>query len=98
MGSQPLEDVRFHLGQCHPFAGSPDDLAPATVLGKVLASMAMLTGYSIIAVPTGIISIEIGKAVKSGRGQKKLSCASCGHEEHDEDAAFCKICGGVLSP
>ena len=69
------------------------DLAPATVMGKILASIAMLTGYSIIAVPTGIISVEISKAVRSGRLSTKSSCGECGHEDHDEDAVFCKICG-----
>lgn len=72
------------------------DIAPATVLGKVLASLAMLTGYSIIAVPTGIISVEIGKAVRSGRTRQERNCESCGQERHEEDAAFCRICGNRL--
>jgi len=72
------------------------DIAPATVLGKILASIAMLTGYSIIAVPTGIISVEIGKAVRSGRGAQTGLCKNCGHDRHDEDANFCKICGDKL--
>jgi voltage-gated potassium channel len=72
------------------------DIAPATVLGKILASVAMLTGYSIIAVPTGIISVEIGKAVKSRRLSPSQKCESCGHDKHDSDAVFCKICGSRL--
>jgi len=72
------------------------DIAPATVLGKILASVAMLTGYSIIAVPTGIITLEIGKAAKSGPDNSKTSCSSCGHSPHDKDARFCKICGSKL--
>ncbi len=72
------------------------DIAPATVLGKVLASIAMLTGYSIIAVPTGIISVEIGRAVKSSSKKIGKACISCGHDIHDEDANHCKICGNVL--
>jgi len=72
------------------------DLAPATVLGKVLASVAMLTGYSIIAVPTGIFSVEIGRAVRDGRGTSQTTCSSCGHDRHDRDAAYCKICGAKL--
>jgi voltage-gated potassium channel len=69
------------------------DIAPATVLGKIIASVAMLTGYSIIAVPTGIISVEIGKAVKSGRRPMQVLCNNCGHDKHDSDAQYCKICG-----
>jgi voltage-gated potassium channel len=72
------------------------DLAPVTVMGKILASVAMLTGYSIIAVPTGIISVEIGKAVKSERDTLQVLCKNCGHKQHDADACFCKICGSML--
>ncbi|MEZ5069821.1 MAG: ion transporter [Bacteroidales bacterium] len=72
------------------------DIAPATVLGKILASLAMLTGYSIIAVPTGILSVEIGKAVRNqGRGHER-TCTRCGHSPHDADARFCKKCGEKL--
>jgi len=72
------------------------DIAPATVLGKTLASVAMLTGYSIIAVPTGIISVEIGKAVRSDKRSTKRLCKGCGHLQHDLDANHCKICGSPL--
>ncbi len=69
------------------------DIAPVTVLGKILASIAMLTGYSIIAVPTGIITVEMGKAAKASQTEKQLSCSNCGHKQHDNDARYCKICG-----
>jgi len=72
------------------------DISPATVLGKILASVAMLTGYSIIAVPTGIISLEIGRAAKSGQDNRQASCTNCGHSPHDKDARFCKMCGTKL--
>lgn len=72
------------------------DIAPVTVLGKIIASVAMLTGYSIIAVPTGIISVEIGRAVRSGRTPKEIECPRCGLMHHDMDARFCKICGHKL--
>jgi voltage-gated potassium channel len=72
------------------------DIAPATVLGKLLASVAMLTGYSIIAVPTGIISIELGKAAKGDKKRASRKCENCGHGHHDEDASYCKICGKKL--
>ncbi len=72
------------------------DIAPATVLGKILASIVMLTGYSIIAVPTGIITVELGKAVKSEKKLAERVCKGCGHIHHDEDARHCKICGSPL--
>lgn len=72
------------------------DIAPATVLGKILASVAMLTGYSIIAVPTGIITIEMGKAARTAGKTRQLNCSECGHEQHDSDARYCKICGTRL--
>ncbi len=72
------------------------DIAPATVLGKVIASVAMLTGYSIIAVPTGILTVEIGKAVRPGTGVSGKVCSGCGHLDHDHDANHCKICGVSL--
>jgi voltage-gated potassium channel len=73
------------------------DIAPATVLGKILASIAMLMGYSIIAVPTGIISIEIGKAAQDARRRSIPPCTGCGHANHDEDAIYCKKCGKKLN-
>lgn len=72
------------------------DIAPATVMGKVLASIAMLTGYSIIAVPTGIISVEIGRVVKSGRESMTRRCPDCNHDIDDDDANYCKKCGTKL--
>jgi voltage-gated potassium channel len=72
------------------------DIAPATVIGKILASVAMLTGYSIIAVPTGIISVEISRAVKSESNKPGVVCNNCGHDRHENDARFCKICGTIL--
>jgi voltage-gated potassium channel len=70
------------------------DLAPQTALGKALASIAMLLGYGIIAVPTGIVTLELTRtatAVVSGQ-----SCPVCGTEGHDADATYCKYCGSKL--
>jgi len=70
------------------------DIAPVTVLGKLIASVAMLTGYSIIAVPTGIITVEIGKAVRrKGNITHGHVCEKCGHTEDDHRANFCSRCG-----
>lgn len=72
------------------------DIAPSTVMGKILASIAMLMGYSIIAVPTGILTVEIGKAAKKEKDNRQGSCKNCGHSPHDPDARYCKICGTPL--
>ncbi|MFC2080183.1 ion transporter [Bacteroidota bacterium] len=66
------------------------DIAPATVIGKLIASVAMLTGYSIIAVPTGIITVEIGKLSNM---KKKKVCKECDHLSTDPDAKYCSKCG-----
>ena len=68
------------------------DIAPVTILGKILASIAMLTGFSIIAVPTGVISVEISKAVKAEGKNLSRTCTNCGFDSHDQDAVYCKIC------
>ena len=68
------------------------DIAPKTVLGQVLASALMIIGYGIIAVPTGIVSVEMAHAARhTGR-----ACRSCSAEGHDDDASFCKYCGAGL--
>lgn len=68
------------------------DITPATPLGKALAAMVMILGYSIIAVPTGIITAELAK--KSDK--VKRHCKACGCDDHDKDAVYCKECGDEL--
>ena len=70
------------------------DLAPATVVGKVLASFVMILGYGIIAVPTGIVTVEIASALKSST--RTQACTECGAEGHAIDARYCKYCGSEL--
>ena len=70
------------------------DISPQTNLGQLLASCVMILGYGIIAVPTGIVSVEIVRAA-----DKKIStqaCPSCSKEGHDYDALYCKSCGALL--
>lgn len=70
------------------------DLVPRTPPGQAIAAVVMILGYSVIAVPTGIVSMELAEASrKYASGQ---SCPSCGSEGHDMDAAFCKRCGAKL--
>ena len=71
------------------------DITPATTLGKFFASLIMLIGYAIIAVPTGILTTEMALAVRN-REQKHEVCPRCGKEGHDADAKFCKNCGEKL--
>lgn len=70
------------------------DITPITNLGKLVASVLMVLGYGMIAVPTGIVGAEIAMASKKQRSLE--SCQSCGQAGHDEDAFFCKICGGKV--
>ncbi|MGD8866549.1 MAG: ion transporter [Gemmatimonadales bacterium] len=70
------------------------DIAPATVLGRVLASMVMIIGYGIIAVPTGIVTVEMANVRR--RPVSTRSCAHCMAEGHDSDAVHCKFCGARL--
>ncbi len=68
------------------------DIAPVTVMGQTLASIIMILGYGIIAIPTGIVTVEISKV--AGLVDKNLKhCPGCGYENHDADALFCKKCG-----
>jgi len=70
------------------------DIAPQTVPGKLLASLIMILGYGIIAVPTGIVSVEMSAA--RGRAVSTQVCPRCASEGHEPGAKFCKNCGSPL--
>jgi voltage-gated potassium channel len=70
------------------------DISPQSPLGQALAAVIMILGYSIIAVPTGIVSVEVHRAMT--KEMKPLKCGSCGKDGHDSDADFCKFCGAEL--
>lgn len=70
------------------------DLTPQTPLGKFVASFIMVMGYGIIAVPTGIVSVELHEATR--KRHKHTTCKECGCEDHDVDSFFCKRCGTKL--
>ncbi|MFM7395016.1 MAG: potassium channel family protein [Cyanobium sp.] len=75
------------------------DVAPEKPLGRLMASAVMLLGYSIIAVPTGILTAEIGVANRrrlGGMEQGIRLCPGCRKEGHDVDASHCKHCGAQL--
>lgn len=104
----------MHLLEPHKFTTIPDaiwwtivtittvgygDYVPASMLGKVLAAFTMLTAFGIIAVPTGIIAVEIRNQGK--REEKVLSvhhvrCRRCGQDEHLTDARYCRRCAEPL--
>lgn len=71
------------------------DVTPQTHLGKALAMIIMIMGYGILAVPTGIVTAEMTKAM----GHRKVAsniCEGCGYRWHDDDAVYCKHCGNTL--
>ena len=83
------------------------DISPQTNLGQFLAAILMITGFGIIAVPTGIVTREMmrsetntdGDAQPSTGGSTPKSsspCPACGLPDHDADAVFCKRCGTRL--
>jgi len=69
------------------------DVTPITPLGKFLSILVMMTGYAIIAVPTGIVSAELIANRKQTNAQV---CRHCSAEGHDDDASHCKFCGWKL--
>ena len=71
------------------------DITPATGLGKFLSACVMLIGYTIIAVPTGIVSASMMKDYKRRRDKE---CPNCHRSGHEDNAKFCKYCGHDLNP
>lgn len=71
------------------------DIVPATAVGRFIASALMIVGYGILAVPTGIVSVELAEATRLASNTQ--SCPTCGEEGHANDARFCKRCGSRLN-
>jgi len=72
------------------------DITPVTPVGQALASLVMIMGYGIIAVPTGIVTAEMVGARRDVGGNARV-CNSCEHVEPDQEARFCRRCGASLS-
>ena len=75
------------------------DIVPVTAAGKALAAAIMVAGYGILAVPTGIVTVELSRAIgASGTapGRAAHACPGCTRRGHDRDAWFCKYCGVSL--
>ena len=73
------------------------DIAPHTDLGKFISSFVMILGYSIIAVPTGIVTVAFNKKESLADISTQV-CPECLFEGHDTDAVYCKKCGAELNP
>ena len=71
------------------------DLAPATTLGRAVSMVLMLIGYGIIAVPTGIVTVELTRAA-SAAPVSAQACPACGLGSHEHDAVYCRRCGSKL--
>lgn len=75
------------------------DIAPGTTLGQVVATVIMILGYGIIAVPTGIVSAEITSQSKKDhelKASKSQFCDQCGTKAKNNDSKFCHHCGNEL--
>ncbi len=72
------------------------DISPQTTCGQILAALVMILGYSIIAIPTGIATVEFSHAFGIGREVSAQACPQCSLEGHDTSAKFCKHCGSKL--
>lgn len=70
------------------------DISPNTNMGQILASFIMILGYGIIAVPTGIVTVEMSHV--RDREISTQACLECSAEGHDKDAEYCKYCGARL--
>ncbi|MGD9019945.1 MAG: ion transporter [Desulfuromonadales bacterium] len=70
------------------------DLSPQSPLGRAVASIIMVMGYGVIAVPTGIVTAELVAPIKGKVSTQ--ACPDCGGEKHSYDAVFCKYCGTRL--
>lgn len=70
------------------------DIVPQTPLGRGLAAIIIVVGYSMIVVPTGIVSVELSHA--KAKAITTQVCPDCSQEGHDSNAEYCKFCGGKL--
>lgn len=72
------------------------DIAPHTGLGRTIASLLILIGYSVIAIPTGLITTHMSNEYQRRRNKRR--CPGCQHTGHENDARFCNACGMALPP
>nr|WP_236565858.1 potassium channel family protein [Escherichia albertii] len=70
------------------------DITPHTDAGRIVASMLILIGYSVIAIPTGIIAAQLTSELEQTKKQRR--CSKCNTQHHALDARYCRICGNSL--
>ena len=88
-----MDTINHYVGMYPIAAGGVIERAMSPFLVSMLG--VMIIGYGIIAVPTGIVTVELGNAVRRARAERR--CSTCGLADHDADARFCKGCGSALS-
>ncbi|MCE3026731.1 MULTISPECIES: ion transporter [unclassified Salinicola] len=71
------------------------DIAPVTPVGQFISAFMMVLGYSILAVPTGVFSAEVIRSIREERYSEE-ACPGCGHEGHERDSRYCRLCGTWL--
>ncbi|RKR06735.1 voltage-gated potassium channel [Kushneria sinocarnis] len=71
------------------------DITPVTPVGQIISALMMIIGYSILAVPTGVFSAEVMRSIRRERYSEE-ACPGCGHEGHERDAKYCRLCGTWL--
>lgn len=69
------------------------DITPMTSLGRFLSAFVMLLGYTVLAVPTGIVSAQM---ISDSKQRKAIPCPHCHKPGNDHDAVYCKYCGKKL--
>ncbi|MEM8952834.1 MAG: ion transporter [Verrucomicrobiota bacterium] len=72
------------------------DITPHTIAGQMIAALMMIMGYAIIAVPTGVVTVELIREFREDVQTSTRSCAECLTEGHRLDARFCFFCGAKL--
>ena len=72
------------------------DLTPSTSIGRIFASIMMMLGWGVLAVPTGIVGAELSRHAGTKAALKGVECDACGLERHEDDSRFCRRCGTRL--
>lgn len=71
------------------------DITPQTGIGQMLSAMVMMLGYCIIAIPTGIIAVDLYSSKEDIQISTQV-CRYCADDDHDHNAVYCKTCGELL--
>ena len=72
------------------------DIAPQTGFGQFVAAIVMILSYSMLAVPTGIVTVQLSAMQRRQEQKLTRACQACGQDGHDMDVDFCKYCGESL--